>query len=169
MKRWTKEIVLLLILLAGLDWWQARSLRKGDLPASLRSTVFETLDGKAQMPWSPDRYTILYVFAPWCSVCKLSANNLNSLLMKNLNVVSLVLSYEQEAEVQTFVRDAGLRVPVLLGTEGQREALGIESYPSYLLINQKGQIVRAWTGYTTTLGLYIKLTALRIVQPGRAI
>lgn len=167
--RWSKQIVLLLILLAGLDWWQSRTLRKGELPASLRATIFETLDGQPELSWSPHRYTILYVFAPWCGVCRWSATNLNGLLVRNLHVVSLVLSYEGAEDVKNFVRDTGLKTPVLMGTTGQGEDLGIQSYPSYLLIDPDGKVVRAWTGYTTTLGLYIKLAALRIVKGERSI
>ncbi len=164
MRRWSRELILLIILLAGLDWWQSRSLRKGSLPVSFRNAPFETLDGQSLLPWSREHYTIVYVFAPWCGVCKMSARNLNRFLSPDLHVVSLVLGWEQPGDVEGFVRETGLKTPVLLGKSTQGEELGIESYPSYLLVNPRGEIVRAWTGYTSTLGLYIKLAAVKIIQ-----
>ncbi len=154
--RWFRDLMLLLLLVYAVEYWQSRHLTKGLLPEFLRLESLPTLEAHTRSLWSPDHYTVLYVFAPWCGVCRGSAANMNSLPKDRFHVVSLALSWGQASEVEEFVKSTGLKTPILMGKEREEAALGIESFPSYLVIDREGRIVKAWSGYTTTLGLFFK-------------
>jgi hypothetical protein len=43
-----------------------------------------------------------------------------------------------------------------MGRDRDETALQIGAYPSYLIIDTEGRIVKAWSGYTTLVGLWLK-------------
>jgi hypothetical protein len=150
-----RDILFFLLLLSGIEWWQARKMVQGSMPIDI--SRLPLLDGERVGFGSAGQYTLLYVFAPWCGVCRLSASNLNRLQSLDVHVQALALSWEDPREVRTFVSETGLRVPVLLGHVREETALGIQSYPSHFLVSPRGSIVKSWSGYTTTPGFFWKV------------
>lgn len=149
-----RDVLVIVVLLTLVEAWQARDLASGSLPLKLET--LPELHGQSSATVSGSRYTLLYVFAPWCGVCKLSAPNLNRLQSLSLDVRALALSWGEVSEVQAFVDRSGLNVPVLLGTSQEEEALRIAAFPTHYLIAPDGKIIKAWSGYTTTPGFYWK-------------
>jgi thioredoxin-related protein len=102
--------------------------------------------------------TILFFFAPWCTVCSLNADNINMLLKTNNNtqevrILAVALAYESIETVRQYVRDHDLNVPVLLGTDQLQEAYKISAFPTFYILDERGAIKHQATGYTTFLGL----------------
>lgn len=161
--RYGRDGLILLGLVYGVELFQARNMLEGPLPADLKTRSLPSPDGPTHSLWSPSQYTLLYVFAPWCGVCKVSADNIGRVPSSRFHVAALALSYREPAEVKDFAQQHGLDVPVLLGSEETQTVLGIDSFPSYLLIDREGKIVRAWSGYTTTLGLWAKSFAALVL------
>jgi peroxiredoxin len=158
-RRFYKDILILVLLVLGLEWWQSRNLSSGGLPEKLKLHALPLLDGSESMLWQSGKPTLLYVFAPWCGVCNVSASNLNTFLDSDINVISLALSWESKDEVQEFVSTAGLKTPVALGDDNTSVALQIDVFPSYFVIGSDGKILKAWSGYTTTAGLWLRAKA----------
>ena len=63
--------------------------------------------------------TIVYFFAPWCQVCNLSINNLQSIYQSNpeLNVIAVALDFVDIDEVKEFTNRHQLTFPIALGNE----------------------------------------------------
>ncbi|QDP01283.1 TlpA family protein disulfide reductase [Thalassotalea sp. PS06] len=108
------------------------------------------------------RKTVLYFFAPWCSICKYSIGNLQSLYEKHpgeqVQIYAIALDYVDVHEVETFVEGLDLTMPVLLGNESLKQAYQVSAYPSYYVLDGQQQVVHRSMGYSTELGL--KLRAL---------
>ncbi len=155
-RRWLRDLLIFMTLLYAVERWQSRHLSQGLLPDFLRTQSLPTVEGPTRSLWNPEKYTVLYVFAPWCGVCRGSAGNINRLPADRFHIIAIALSWEKPTEVREFVSSTGLRVPVLLGQEREESALGVRSYPSYIIIDRDGRVVKAWSGYTTTLGLFWK-------------
>ena len=155
-KRYAKDLLFLIVLLIGIDWWQSRHLLGGSLPINLKTEIFAQLEGDATQLLQGRSATLVYIFAPWCGVCRLSAHHLNGLKSESLQVKSLALSWKDAEDVRKFVAETGLEGPVLLGSESAGEALQVDSFPSYYLISGEGEVLRAWSGYTSKLGLWLR-------------
>ncbi|WP_141732278.1 TlpA family protein disulfide reductase [Oligoflexus tunisiensis] len=162
LKSGLKNGVIFLALVYAVEYWQSRNMTKGELPEPLRHVSLPTLKGTTRSLWNPEKLTVVYVFAPWCGVCRASGSNIDR-LPQDFHKTALALSWDQIAAVDDFVRETGLQVPVLMGKEREEEALRIGAYPSYLIIDTQGRIVKAWSGYTTTAGLWFKSYWARLV------
>lgn len=151
----------MVLVIAGIEWWQSRHLPTGPLSETLRTQTIPTLEGGVSTLWQSEQTTLLYVFAPWCVVCKSSASNLNSFMNTDFNVVSLALSWENKEDIRKFVGNTGLETPVLVGNNSTADLLQISSFPSYFVIGKDGRILKAWSGYTTTAGLWLRAMLFR--------
>lgn len=107
--------------------------------------------------------SILYFWAPWCSVCRVSMPNLESFHKDNadkINVVSIALSYETPAEVAQFVTDKKLTLPTLLGNTQTSQDFLIQGFPTYYVLDKNGVIKAKSMGYSSEVGLMVRTLTL---------
>ena len=105
--------------------------------------------------YSQNQRSLIYFFAPWCSICKFSMGNL-AYLEGKLPVVAVALDYSDEQAVSDFVTGLDIDVPVLLGNSAVARAYKIKAFPTYYIINAEGKIEMSSIGYSTELGLKIR-------------
>lgn len=118
----------------------------------LPTTVGETVSLNANTK------TVIYFFAPWCSVCHASIENLQTIYQENqeLNVVAVALDYVDENEINDFVAQHQLTFPVAFGTEQVKQAFKITAYPSYYVLDEQNTVISKSMGYSTEIGLYFR-------------
>ena len=110
--------------------------------------------------------TFIYFFAPWCSVCHASIDNIEAIKaaeLEGLSILIIALDWQTVDEVKGFMSEHELSVPVLLGTREIQQAFKIQGFPSYYLIAKEGIISTKGIGYTTELGMR---AAIAIYQTG---
>lgn len=155
------ELGVFILVLWGIMAWQERNLLPDDGSVSLPSQalVMKLEDGEQVTlgdELNPEK-SLVYFFAPWCSICKLSAPNLNDLQDDNAQVIAIALSYESVEDVRQFVTSAELNVPVYLGTGELSALFNVEAFPTYYLLNEELQIVDRSVGYSTGIGMKWRL------------
>lgn len=136
--------------------WQTRSLPV-DEPAPL--TRLTLLDGSGSRDAvEAGRAGIVYFFAPWCRVCRVSIGNLDDLVASgSVEWGTLVaLDYADPAEVQDFIDRTGVTLPVLLGDGGTARDWSIGAFPTYYVIDADGRIHSRSVGYSTALGMWAR-------------
>ncbi len=98
--------------------------------------------------------TLVYFFAPWCSICRVSMPNLDSAYQSGtFNAVAIALDYKSSAQVREFSKDLGLTMPVLLGNTEVQNAYQISAFPTYYVISPEGKITARAMGYSSFLGI----------------
>ena len=111
-----------------------------------------TLAGESKNILQPSQKTLIYFFAPWCSVCKFSMSNLD-LVSDNIRTVAVALDYRHLSEISEFVEDIEVKVPVFLGNSEIAENYKVSAYPSYYVIDDNGKILARSMGYSSLAGL----------------
>lgn len=151
------DVILIVAVMLSISWWQNRGTMAAE---GQLAPAFElmALDGSShRLDNHQGKQLLLYFFAPWCSVCKLSADNLNDLRAarseEGLMIMMMALSYENKAEVEQFVVDLDIQVPVLLGTDKQMSDYQIQGFPTYYVIDENGRLSSKSMGYSTELGM----------------
>lgn len=129
------------------------SLTDAIVPSDLAFSQLEVLPTRSI--YSQNQRSLIYFFAPWCSICKLSMGNL-AYLEGKLPVVAVALDYSDEQAVLDFVAGLDINVPVLLGNSAVAQAYKIKAFPTYYIINAEGKIEMSSMGYSTELGLQIR-------------
>ena len=162
--RWSIDLLIFGGIFAFVMYLQSSKLVGGG--ESAPAFDLQTLDGnqvaKADLLGKP---TVLFFWAPWCSVCKADAHNIAAMkegVGEDVNVVSIALSYEKVEDVKAFAKEHAVSAPVLLGTRKTADDYHVDSFPTVYILNDEGNVSFSMIGYTTELGLRARLLALGV-------
>lgn len=112
-----------------------------------------------------ERPTLVYFFAPWCTYCKVSSDNLTRLRRwrdeSDLEIVSVVLDWQNLEEVRSYAKRHELNMPVLLGDAATARDWKVYAFPTYYVLDSGQRIRRRDIGYSTQLGLWWRSLAVR--------
>lgn len=150
------DVVLIVVVLLAIHAWQTRNLPV-DEPAP--ATVLALLDGSGIADAiQPGATGIVYFFAPWCFYCKSSIDNLDGLVAGGEVAwgTAVALDYGSPEEVQDFIDETGVSLPVLMGTGQTAADWSIRGFPTYYVIDGEGRITSRSVGYSTWLGMRLR-------------
>ncbi len=121
------------------------------LPESAQLADFEQT-GAESVDDLVGRAVLIEFFAHWCQPCKISTERLNQLheRFEGVGLTVLGVTPEPRSSTDRFMRESGARYAYAFDQSGalQRD-LGIESYPTAVLIDPTGTVV--WKGHTQKL------------------
>ncbi|MEN8238987.1 MAG: TlpA disulfide reductase family protein, partial [Actinomycetota bacterium] len=104
------------------------------------------------------RPTLVYFFAPWCAYCKASSDNLVRLRRwrdeSDLEIVAVVLDWQDLDEVRRYVERYELNVPVLLGNSSIARDWKVFAFPTYYVLDGRNTVRHRDIGYSTQLGMW---------------
>jgi hypothetical protein len=155
--RWTRDLLVLALLLAGIGAWQTRGHVRGAPPAA----ALTTLDGRPfALSSLRGRPAMVVFWAPWCAVCGAQSGNVGlvqRLVGARAQVVSVAAAFGDVAEVRAYQAAHDVTYPVLLGDDAALRAFRVEAFPTAYFLDAEGRITGSAAGYTTTLGLLARL------------
>jgi len=156
------QAMVFFIAFQGISWVRETSMLSIDVDLTrevhLADQHLPTIVGDTVSLQSQGKTTVVYFFAPWCQICHLSIENLQTVYDKNemLDVVAVALDYNNINEVEEFTKQHQLTFPIALGNELIKKSLSVSAYPSYYVINEKNIIIAKSLGYSSELGLYLR-------------
>lgn len=159
--RWwpyVRDFSLLVIVIVGVTLWQTRNMLQTDGSVLIEQQNLVSLDGEVLPMLANDRPNLVYFFAPWCTICALSIDNLEYLNPQKVNVVVIALDYSSREEVHAFVREHKVSAPVFFGHSDLKAQFQIQGYPSYYLVDANNKITSRSFGYSTAVGLKLRET-----------
>jgi thiol-disulfide isomerase/thioredoxin len=152
--RWGFKLVLILAVLYGFRFYQQQGLA-GD---QVKPLPGETLNGaKASLGDFRGRPRIIHFWATWCEVCRSMNSNIAALSIRDSVVTVASLSGNAE-QVGVYLRSNGLSIPVVIDPHGRLAAsYGVSAFPTTIVVDKRGKIRFAEIGYTTEIGLRVRL------------
>ena len=151
---------MILIIFVSISLWQTRDLIASDDPMGAPNFTLTALDGKTYtLADARGRKVLLYFFAPWCSVCNLSAHNLKDIYQggDDVAVYLVAISYGSVQAVQEYVARHQLSMPILLDDGSTASDYRISATPTYYVIDAQGKVAYRSVGYSTELGMRLRM------------
>jgi len=142
----------------GISWLRETSMLSTDSQLTEIHQV-KTLSEQPIEIKADNKQTLVYFFAPWCHVCHVSIENLQSIYEKNnkVQIIAVALDYVDKAEVAKFTDQHRLTFPVALGNEELKKSFKVKGYPSYYVLDEQNTVVARSMGYSSEIGLYLRL------------
>lgn len=153
---WPRDLLLGAIIIIGFMTWQNRSLLEADGSIQINPQNFIDLKGDIYSLEPNDKKTLIYFFAPWCTVCKMSIGNLDAVNTDDYNVIRVALDYQSQEEIEAFAKNNEVNGTILLGGEQHKSRFSISGYPTYYILNENLEVIRSDMGYSTYLGLKLR-------------
>jgi thiol-disulfide isomerase/thioredoxin len=153
-RRWLVEGLMVVLILAGVQWWQTRDVAKGTAPP----LAGQLLDGgSVDLAAERGRPVLVHFWAEWCPICRLEQGSIDA-LAKDYRVITVATTSGDAAVVRAHMQREGLSFPVLLDEEGRlARAWGLSGVPASFVIDPDGRVAHAMVGYTSGIGFRLRL------------
>jgi peroxiredoxin len=157
-KIWGKRalnLLLFVVMIAGIRAWQHRDMVGGSAPM-LQGTL---LNGSAyRLPEKPVQPVLVHFWATWCPICRTEQGSINAIARDHSNLITVAMQSGGQTEVARHLAEQGLHFAVLNDADGRLSAAwGVHAVPATFIVAPDGQIRFIEVGYTTELGLRIRL------------
>lgn len=148
------QLLLLVAIIAGVRFWQQRDIVRGVAPPL--SGIL--LDGKLASALVRDGQPLLVHFwASWCPICSAEQGSIES-LAKDYPTLTVAMQSGSDAEVLKHLHQENLSFAVLNDPDGLiSRQWGVRAVPASFIIDAHGRIRFVEVGYTTGIGLRLRL------------
>ncbi|MCF6330797.1 MAG: redoxin domain-containing protein [Sulfurimonas sp.] len=155
-KHYFKEIIFFFILITifanALSAYRSIDLNKSSLnieSATLLSNI------KYAMP--KDKIIMVYFWATWCPSCKLQASNIQK-ISKNYEVLTIAYNSGSDKQIKQYLKENQLSYNVINDSDGYiTNKFDVTVFPTTIIYDKNKNIVFRDVGYTSTLGLYLRM------------
>jgi len=156
--RWRNYAInalILVVVFTGVRIWQHRGIPSGAAPA-LQGI---TLAGQPyKLPAQPAQPVLVHFWATWCPVCRAEQGSIDGVAQTDPNVITIAMNSGKPEEVARYMQEQGIAFPVLNDPNGNIAGKwGVRAVPASFIIDRDGQIRFVEVGYTTGIGLRIRL------------
>lgn len=152
------NIGLLAVVFVVVTAFQTRHMLPADRQPAPELTAAILQSGSYELDLAASRPVVVYFFAPWCTYCAVSSDNLVRLRRwrdeSDLEIISVALDWQDVAEVSAYADKHELNMPVLLGSRQTAQDWQVYAFPTYYVLDSKHRIVHRDIGYSTQLGLW---------------
>ena len=156
--RWRGYAINLLLFIAvvvGMRTWQQRDMVSGPAPVLQGAT----LAGQPyKLPAHPERPVLVHFWATWCPICRAEQGSIAAIAHDHPDVITIAMQSGKPEEVARFMREQGIDFPVVNDADGSLSASwGVHAVPASFIISPDGTIRFVEVGYTTGIGLRLRL------------
>jgi thiol-disulfide isomerase/thioredoxin len=103
---------------------------------------------------------VIHFWATWCKVCKLEAQNIET-LSKQYEVLTIAVNSGDNGKIEAYLKERGVTFKVLNDLDGTwAKQFNVEVFPTTFIYDKKGELKFTEVGYTTTAGLLARLKLL---------
>ncbi|MGD1984681.1 MAG: protein disulfide oxidoreductase [Chromatiaceae bacterium] len=150
---WLRDIALVILVVAVVQWWQSRDLVRDQAPP----LVGLLLDGSAVTLSETPAPVLVYFWADWCPVCRFAEDGIDRLAERH-SVITVATSSGTPDDVRGYLTEQGLDFPVVTDQAGAiARQWGVFGVPAAFVIDADGAIRHASRGYSSEFGLWLRL------------
>ena len=147
--------LVIIVVVTGIRLWQQRDMVSGTAPVLKGVTLTQQL---YELPAHPDKATLVHFWATWCSICRTEQGAIAAIAHDYPNTITIAMNSGLTNEVVKYMKEQGIAFPTVNDPDGSiSEAWGVHAVPASFIIAPDGQIQFVEVGYTTEIGLRLRL------------
>lgn len=147
-----------ILLLVGL-YMLVRSFMQGDvINGQVPQLELTTLSGEEIHLKEIDEPTLIHFWATWCPICDYSRNNVEN-VAEDYPVINIATQSEGESLLKAYAQQNNMNPAIIVNDKDGTlmQTFGAKAVPADFIVGPDGEIKFIEVGYTTELGLRIRL------------
>ena len=158
LKKWAKELAIFIVVLAAFSWGMDQ-WRKPQPPEITHLPDITLVNGQtvSLAALSAEKPLLIYFWATWCGVCKLTSPMVEELHKDGVNVLSIAIRSGDDERLMRGMAAKGLTFPVVndqLGRLGAEWDIG--ATPTFVILD-KGNMVSSTSGWSSRWGIKMRM------------
>jgi len=154
-RRYVINALVIIVVVAGIRRWQQRDMVSGAAPVLKGVTLTQQLYA---LPAHPAQPTLVHFWATWCPVCRAEQSNIAAIAHDHPNTITVAMNSGLTNEVKRYMQEQGIDFPTVNDPDGSiSETWGVHAVPASFIIAPDGKIQFVEVGYTTEIGLRLRL------------
>lgn len=154
--KYIKEIIFIVVMVTILaniiSYYKSTNLNK----SSLDSKSVTLIDGTVYT-FPQNKPILIHFWTTWCPICKVEAQNIQR-VSKEYDVVTIVVGSNNKQTIQEYLEKNNLDFKVVNDADNQlANKFNITVYPTTLIYDRKKNLLFSDVGYTSTLGLFLRM------------
>jgi len=152
--RFISQALFVLIIYFSVRTWQALDNIQGEAPVIVATMLSgQNFDLREQH----SKPILVHFWATWCPVCQFENSNIEN-IAEDYQVITLASWSEGENKVRQYLENENLNFPVIVDDDGEwAKVYGVKAVPSSFIIDGNGMIQFIESGYTSEIGLRLRL------------
>lgn len=147
------QILFFVVLYLGLRAYKQWDMVTGPAPQIMAIS----LQQKAINLHDSQKPTLIHFWATWCPICKFEQDSIEA-LSKDYNVITVAMQSGSDQDVRDYLRENKLSFQVINDTKNDIVSrYGVFAVPASFVVDANNDIVAREAGYTTELGLRLRL------------
>ncbi len=148
-------VLLFVAVVAGIRAWQQRDMTSGAAPALQGVTI---AGQSYTLPSHPARPVLVHFWATWCPVCRAEQGTIAAIARDHPDTITVAMQSGRPEEVARHMREQGIAFPAVNDADGSiSRAWGVHAVPASFIVAPDGEISFVEVGYTTEIGLRLRL------------
>ena len=164
LKRWARELLILVVIFAvagtALDYYRLYQRDESRLTPQIMQALLQhatTAKDRKQVE-EQDKPLLIYVWASWCGVCKLTSRAVSN-IAQDYPVATVALKSGTQNTVNQWLNDNDYRFVALADNTGAlSQTLDVSATPAFLIVSPQGDIRYFSIGVNTEPALRLKLS-----------
>ncbi|MGB9093475.1 MAG: redoxin family protein [Gallionella sp.] len=149
------EVLVFVILIAGIRAWQQRDMVSGSAPALQGVTL---AGAPYALPAHPGKPVLVHFWATWCPICRAEQDSIASIAHDHPDTITVAMQSGDAEQVMRHMQEQGIAFPVINDQDGKISGRwGVHAVPASFIIAPDGRIRYVEVGYTTGIGLRLRL------------
>ena len=152
--RWSLQLTAVVVFFVLFNLYNTRGAPSGPAPAISGQLLDATPVSLQALRGKP---VLLQFWASWCPICGIQQATIDA-IADDYSVLSIAMDESTPDEIRAYMKDKGVDYPVLHDPDYRiARQYGIRGVPSSFIIDRLGNIRFVESGYTSSLGLRIRL------------
>ncbi len=152
--RWSLQLTAVVVFFVLFNLYNTRGAPSGPAPAISGQLLDATPVSLQALRGKP---VLLQFWASWCPICGIQQATIDA-IADDYSVLSIAMDESTPDEIRAYMEDKGVDYPVLHDPDYRiARQYGIRGVPSSFIIDRLGNIRFVESGYTSGMGLRIRL------------
>lgn len=151
------QVVIVVFAITFIRFYQQQNLINGNAPSIATKSIN---NNEITLTTQRNTSSLVHFWATWCGICALENSNIQNIIADgNYNILNIAWASGSNEDLIKYAQEHKLDINTIINDQygTLAKSYGVNATPSSFIVDSNGKIIFTEVGYTTELGLRLRL------------